>query len=353
MIKLLRPAIILFMLVYAASASAQVGSGVKVTPESESVNADSLKQTEYPYLLPFLGKKTQARGFKLPYPSGVMVNTFIGTQAINITDLEVGFNGSPMFNLDSIVVFNNSKAHIQNVNVRLDFWILPFLNIYGLGGATWTQTDINLVSPIQMSTTAKFDGYIFGVGATLASGVNRFFAALDWNATWSFFDGIDGAVSAQLLSLRAGYTIPFKRDRSLSFWIGGGHMFINRTTQGTINLGDIVPDFTGDQLEPIINSTKADYPDMSAAQYAVMKQAAETLYNNLPEINDQIDKTIVSYSLKKSPTHKFTANAGAQFQLNRRFVFRTEAGFLGGRNSLLLSANYRFGIVRPKYDKNH
>ncbi len=348
--KLIRSILIIFFVTYAAAAAAQVGSDVKVTPDSEISDADSLKQTTYPYLLPFLGKKTQARGFKLPYPSGVMVNTFIGTQKINITDLEVGFNGSQMFNLDSIVVFNNSKAHIQNVNVRLDLWVLPFLNVYGIGGATWTQTEIHLVSPINMSSTVRFDGYIFGVGATLASGVNRFFAALDFNATWSYFDGIDGAVAAQMLSLRGGYTIPFKNDRSLSFWIGGGHIFLNRTTQGTINLGDIFPGFTGDRLDPVINSTKADYPDMSLAQYEVMVQAAKTLEKNLPAINNDLEKTIVSYSLKKRPTHNFSANAGVQFQLNRRFVFRTEAGFLGGRNSLLLSANYRFGVIRPKYE---
>ncbi len=349
MIKTFRPIIILFLVMYAAAAWGQAGSAVKVTPESEITDADSLKKADYVYLLPFLGERAQKRGFKLPYPSGIMVNSFIGTQDINISDLEVGFNGSQMFNLDSIVVFNNSKAHIQNVNARIDFWVLPFLNIYGLGGATWTQTDIHLTSPIDMSTTAKFDGYIFGVGATLASGVDRFFAALDYNATWSYFDGIEGAVNAQMLSLRGGYSIPFKNDRSLSFWIGGGHIFINRTTEGAINLGDIVPDFDGGKLEPIINSTKDDYPDMSAAQYAVMKKSAETLYNNLPAINSELDKTIVSYSLKKMATHKFSAVAGAQFQLNRRFIFRAEAGFLGGRTSLLLSANYRFGIIRQKY----
>ncbi len=350
MLKTLCPAIVLILFLFTVPAYGQVGSDVKITPENAG---DSLKQAEYPYLLPFLGKKTQARGFRLPYPSGIMVNSFIGTQKINITDLEVGFNGSQMFNLDSIVVFNNSKAHIQNVNVRLDLWVLPFLNIYGIGGATWTQTEIHLVSPIDMSSTVRFDGYIFGVGATLASGVNRFFAALDFNASWSYLDGIEGAVGAQMLSLRAGYAIPFKRDRSLSFWIGGGHIFLSSSTHGTINLGDIAPDFTGSQLETIINSTKADYPDMSVAQYGVMKKAAQTLYDNLPEINDELDKTIVSYSLKKRPTHQFTANAGAQFQLNRRFIFRVEAGFLGGRNSILLSANYRFGIIRPKYDKTY
>jgi hypothetical protein len=33
---------------------------------------------------------------------------------------------------------------------------------------------------------------------------------------------------------------------------------------------------------------------------------------------------------------------GGQFQLNKRWMLRSEAGFLGSRKSFLLSLNYRF-----------
>ncbi len=322
-------------------AMGQAGSGVKITPSSAQ---DSLKSNEYPYLLPFLGARAQARGFLLPYPSGIMLNVFTGTQDIDVTGLQVGFNGSQMYDLDGIVEFKNCEAHIQNVNLRADLYVLPFLNVYGLAGRTWTATDITLVEPVQFSAQAKFNGNLLGVGATLASGVNNFFSALDFNSTWSYFEKISGTVSAQNISLRVGYTVQLKREQNISMWVASGRMFINHSTNGTIDLGDIAPELTGSKLEPIINSTKADYPDMTMAKYTVMKEAAQTVYDNLPEINDDIDNTVVSYSLKKRPTHKFSGSIGMQYQLSRHYLFRAEAGLLGGRTSLLLSANYRFGI---------
>jgi hypothetical protein len=33
---------------------------------------------------------------------------------------------------------------------------------------------------------------------------------------------------------------------------------------------------------------------------------------------------------------------GGQFQLNKRWIFRTEGGIVGDRKSFLLSVNYRF-----------
>ncbi len=319
------------------------GAGVKVT--GDDAYADSLRNTPYPYKLPILGKNVQKRGFTLPYPIGVMVNTYAGVQDVNISDLKVGFNGGTMYSLDSIVKFKETKAHAQNINVRVDAWILPFFNIYGIIGATWVQTEIELSSPIELSAEEDFQGFSYGLGGTVASGINNWFFTADYNCAWSQFPQMKSAVNTQMLSPRIGYTFHFsKRDRNIAVWLGATYLILNKTTEGDIYLKDVAPDLTGDKLETIINSSKSDYPDMSLAQYELMKTVAGKLEENLPEINDEIDKTIVSYSLKKRPTHNFTGLIGAQFQPNKRWQFRTEIGLLGGRYSGLLSANYRFGF---------
>ncbi len=332
---------VLFLLPEAPS-QAQVGGGVKLIGD-QAVD-DSIRKAEYPYALPFLAQKVQQRGFRLPYPVGVMINGFAGKQDVTISDLQVGFNGGQMYGLDSIVVFDKSVAHTQDVSLRIDLWVLPFLNVYGIYGSTWVHTEIGLREPIQLSTTVDFHGATYGFGATAATGLNNFFFTLDYNSVWSSFTQIDKPVYAQMITPRVGYTVHFKGERNLAFWLSASRLYLSRTTSGQIDLGSMVPDFDGSRLLPIINSTKDDYPDMSLVKYQVMKTAATDLYNNLPQINDQKNKTVIDYSLNKRPSHKFTGAIGMQYQLNRRYQFRTEIGLLGGRTSALFSVNYRFGL---------
>lgn len=51
----------------------------------------------------------------------------------------------------------------------------------------------------------------------------------------------------------------------------------------------------------------------------------------------------VDYDFDKKPK-KWNILIGSQFQINKHWPVRVEGGFLGDRSSLLLSANYRFGI---------
>ena len=58
--------------------------------------------------------------------------------------------------------------------------------------------------------------------------------------------------------------------------------------------------------------------------------------------------TTISYSLIKKPTSNWNMCVGTQFQASHRWQFRTEFGFLGGRESILISGNYRFRILKDK-----
>ena len=55
---------------------------------------------------------------------------------------------------------------------------------------------------------------------------------------------------------------------------------------------------------------------------------------------------IIRYGLKKSVQQKWNGIIGAQYQPNKNWMFRTEAGIVGNRKSLLLSVNYRFLLRR-------
>ena len=94
---------------------------------------------EYPYVFPVLGKKATAKGFQLPKPHGVMLNFLAGKQKLAIEDMKVGFNNGTLYDVSEIIEFGPSEAIVYTTNIRIDTWILPFLNIGGYYGRGETQ----------------------------------------------------------------------------------------------------------------------------------------------------------------------------------------------------------------------
>ena len=102
----------------------QAGTGSNYGPK-HAAYIDSIKNSEYTWKLPIWGKKVSKRGIDLPYNAGIMLNTYIGSQKILISDLKVGVNGKDPVPLD-FIKFGEVKAKIQNITVRPDVWLLPF-----------------------------------------------------------------------------------------------------------------------------------------------------------------------------------------------------------------------------------
>ena len=101
------------------------------------------KVEDYPYLLPIWGQKVIEKGFQLPYSAGISVNTFWQESELVIDNLMVGFNNGTMYNLDEIIRFDKSISTAGSLNVRPDFWLFPFLNVYGLFVKAKTSTAID------------------------------------------------------------------------------------------------------------------------------------------------------------------------------------------------------------------
>ncbi len=320
-----------------ATASAQVDAGVKVTPgQQQGQMLDSVRNTPYPYTFPLLGKRVAGRGFLLPYPIGVMLNLYRGSQDVNISDLGVGVNDEPMVSLDEMVKFGEVQAKVSNVNMRADLWLLPFLDLYGIFGKAWVETQVNMNSiaghPVDISTTAKFDGYVYGAGGMLTGGVRSVFFSADYNMVWTHFDAMTTNNRVSNFSLRTGYIFHLKRgDNNLAVWSGAGRAFMSSKTVGEIKLSDVAPDMGEDYR------SKDWYADLSPAMQHMTDQVVENFV-------DKHKGDVIHYTLKKRPTHNWSMIAGAQYQANRRWQLRTEVNFLGGRRSGLISANYRFGI---------
>src|SRR5688572_5775344 len=127
----MRQFMILLLLIPFFNAEAQVFSN-KVVGKKNAASIDSLKKSEYPYVLPIWGAKATKAGFNLPYSAGLGVNYLWQKSDLVIDNLQVGFNNGPMHDLSEIIRFDNATSEASGLNIRPDIWIFPFLNVYGI-----------------------------------------------------------------------------------------------------------------------------------------------------------------------------------------------------------------------------
>lgn len=319
---------------------AQAGAGMKFGPKQRAY-IDSIKKSDYKWIFPIWGKRLSKKGFDLQYPIGIGLNPFAASQKVIISDLAVGINGKDPVPMD-FIKFGEVKANVRTVTIRPDLWIFPFMDIYAIGGVTYTQTNVSITAPIAFSTKANFNGTTFGVGTTLAGGYHGIITIIDLNHTWSTLGNIKGSVQATMFAPRLGMTFPFNNDpeQSLAVWVGASGIFVNRTTEGTVNLNDLHPKASQSDLESIANESASWYQALSPAKRAVVKQIAQKMLDKINGITSK--DIIINYSLNKRPVSDWSMSFGAQYQINHHWQIRSEVGFLGGRESLLVSGNYRF-----------
>ncbi len=325
--------------------SGQTDAGVKIIPKQGDLY-ENAKNLNNPYKLPIGSKKLGAKGFLLPYPIGVMLNGYMGDQDVTISDLSIGINNAsggaiiPQASLDNIVDFSEVTASVRNFNMRSDIWVLPFLDVYGIFGKAWVETQVGIGSiagqPVNIHTKANFDGYVYGFGTMLTGGVRSIFFSLDFNKVWTHFDEMENDNSAINLAPRVGYIfhIEGKPERNISLWTGAGRVFLNNETKGTVSLAEVAPNF-GENYK-----TQDWYVNLEENHPQEAKIVDQVVENFI----DKNKGDVVNYSLSKKPSHNWCMILGAQYQLSRHWQFRVESNFLGGRKSGLISANYRFGV---------
>jgi len=295
---------------------------------------DSLLK-DYHQIFPIWGRTALEKGIHLPLPLGFNVAYYTMTQDIVITDLGVGFNKPPQ--PVSFITFEGASAKLSLINARVDLWLLPFLNIYGLVGSGSGHTTVRIASPVQFETTADFDGASAGVGLTGVYGYRNFFGVLDLNHQWGFSSLLDNPVPANIFSARLGYRLrvgaPSKHLRATA-WVGAMKQVLRSETNGSIKLSEVLPPGSDSLFNGYQNS--AWYQGLSRAQQALVDEFVQRLGGGL-------DTTTVNYSLQKAVADPWNMLVGGTFDVGQHWGLRWEVGFLG-RKSFMLMGNYRIRI---------
>ena len=317
----------------------------KKVKSKHEVYTDSLKNVEYNYVFPILGQGTYKKGFDIPYPIGIMTNFIWMDQGIDITNLQLGLKTDyadfPLTSVD-FIEFGENRNTSHAFNVRPDIWIFPFLNVYGLFGYGKSHTEVNLVAPVELKSVVDQNISTMGVGIMTAFGIGPVWLSVDANWTWNKPELLDKPVRVTVLGLRLGHTFTFKNrpDRNIAIWAGGMRVKMSSETNGAIAMKDALPPETWDRRDEIVLSYTEWYNGLTPAKQALVDKTV------IPDIVDRLNAAdgdaVVSYGMDKQVSEMWNGIIGAQFQLNKRWQFRTEGGIIGDRKSFLVSVNYRF-----------
>jgi len=236
-------------------------------PAGEEEKPDDTRAAAEPITraVPIWGEKVRAMGYELPLPFGAGINLVYMDQGIDIKNLKIGF-GDPSQEIQR-VTFSNASTKDKAATARLDMWLLPFANIYGIFGYIdgEAELDVNLpgitvdvpgigpvpiVDPATLNFDIDYTGNTFGGGITLAGGYQNFFGSLDANYTYSNIDLVDGDIKTLTISPRLGVLVdPAAIKGAFAFWIGAMYMDYKQTVTDSANLKELDPTLPAVDLE--------------------------------------------------------------------------------------------------------
>ncbi len=192
-------------------------------------------------VFPIWNEEARRFGYQLPLPFGAGANIAYIDQTMNIDGIRIGAAGNPPALLPDVPPFQITSQD-TNVGGRFDFWVLPFLNVYGLVGRTSGTASGNVVvsgvpgllPDTVIPVSIDYAGDTYGGGCTGAIGYKSFFAAFDWNYTETMLSGLDNGIRARTFAPRFGLQNP-----KFAVWVGAFYMNVDKELSTTTSVGAI------------------------------------------------------------------------------------------------------------------
>jgi len=172
---------------------------------------------------------------KLPKTWGIGIDYFGMKHPYQIDSLNFSPPVLPITD-PSILPIENE---IRYADIKIDFWLTPFLNVFGIYGRIDGDTSIDLgvlglpLPPEVNSLLVEYDGDVYGGGIVLVVGGDRWFASLTGTYTDTDLEGdFKSTVKATTLQPRVGVRI----DEDIEFWLGGYIVDAEEQHTGTLTL---------------------------------------------------------------------------------------------------------------------
>jgi hypothetical protein len=234
-----------------ALASAMACFVFRISPSSAGEPAPSAEasagtaQTPHWSSLPFMSEEALKRGYELPLPFGVSVIYNYIQRDIKVDDLRLAPQGASPQSVSRFVDLG-SNSHVDVGLARIDTWLLPFVNVYGLFGyvrnESLTHGTVTLPIPgpgpgsqtFNFSGKSMLDGFVGGGGITLAGGYREFFVMADVNFTQTDM-GFDDRFHALVASARTGWNGKIA-DVPTRLWLGVMYWDTANTAKATVEV---------------------------------------------------------------------------------------------------------------------
>lgn len=268
--------------------------------------------------LPLFAEDARQQGYSLPKAYGLSIGGMSVEQGIDVNSIQFSGLTYPIFGTpipsDAIAISAApGKQKSEVYTLRADLWLLPFLNIYAIGGkmSGYSETTVYIDKighiPIENNQGLDFrldlDGNLYGGGVVVAGAIGNWFTLIDASLTKTKLTAIDGDIEALVLSPRVGYDFT-ENGIPLRVWGGAMYQEVEQHLSGYIhNLA------LGPVMETLINLVDADKQGRFDVQ-----QRLQTPWNML---------------------------IGFQYQFSTSISLLAEAG-LGSRTSAMLSLESRF-----------
>jgi len=211
--------------------------------------------------LPIWGVEAQAKGYEIPYPFGIGITGYSARQPVNIHDLQLARNGPPR-SVTNFLQIDTVDTSQQNVSVKFDVLVFPFLDVYVLGGYTTGTTKgliqvpedpiLGIIQPQVLQLNAKFSGPTYGAGFTLQGGGKvsdwhdlTALGVIDWNRTKTklTFENesvvADTKPVASVFSARVGLHGTVGNSNGAAIWLGAMYQNIQQEVAGSVANTDL------------------------------------------------------------------------------------------------------------------
>lgn len=258
------------------------------------------------------GTAAAERGFQLPLPFGVGVNYYRERQPFAIGDLQIALPGGDPISISDFATLEQVITTQSALTARIDAWLFPFLNVYGILGYTDGQMEgtvglpdiklgpITIIPAQDLPLEIGYRGPTFGGGVTLGGGV-----PLNEQKTLTLFVVADG-----------NYTIT-----DLEF------------TDERL--------FTDTQVEAFVFSSRVGLR-AKLSQLLHGGLWVGTMYQNVSEflIGRSADQSFAFLVVQK-PLEPWNFLVGGRLEIGRNFDLIVEGG-IGTRESILGGVTFRF-----------
>jgi hypothetical protein len=173
-------------------------------------------------------------------PWGIGIDFYTMDQQYDIKQLRFDLPGVSLSDPSLLEVRNE----VQHLDIKLDVWLTPFLNVFGILGYLDADTTVDLRNvpvvglPFPLGKLpVSYDGTVYGGGLTLAYGGDAWFTSV--TATWTD-TSLSGDFDSSVTAFTAQPRIGLVKDK-WTFWVGGLYLDTDEKHSGTIELPILGP----------------------------------------------------------------------------------------------------------------